>query len=51
MLKNNFTNLGLIKCYKVAEKVVNIEPKKEKPDKNSLEKPCKKAVKPTILYC
>lgn len=39
------------KCGHYKQPVVNIEPKKEKPDKNSLEKPCKKAVKPTILYC
>lgn len=52
MLKNNVTNLGVIKCYRgLLEEVVKRRDIEPKPDKNCLEKPCKKKVKNVVLFC
>ena len=45
MFKKNSSNLAV-------EEIIQRKEEKEKPDKNSLEKPCKKKnVKPTVLFC
>ena len=45
------TNLGFIKSYRGVEEVVKRKDEEPKPDKNCLEKPCKKKVKNVVLFC
>jgi hypothetical protein len=45
-------NLGLFGNSNNVQEIVQPKEEKEKVDKNSIEKPCKKkCVKPTVLFC